>query len=361
MTMQTRLRIALIGLGTWAKTGHLPLYQSARFKRIVEVKAICSRSLEKAREWARLFDIPYAYDDYLQLLREQNLDVMVVCTPDHVHFEYVMQALDAGLHILVEKPLAIQPEQCLAIIVKAAEKQKKVITLYHKRADPLWAEAARRIRREEFGALRMGWACIQNPIIVPQGDYFMSDLATHSDPNWFLGTHFYDLLRYMTGQNPVDVTAHRFGRQGQSSGNRDSIKSDFVFDNGGAVSVFVSWNLSKNYPSLTQQEMRLHFDYGELNLNGTQRGFIQDAQAGYTYVNPYFMRPTNSGIVGYAADFIESSILSILDPAYPLQVILPSLEDSWWTTSMADAVRKSVQSGKRITIKPPPSMGNAFL
>jgi len=353
MGYDQRLRIALVGLGTWAKTGHLPLYQSPRFQPLVEVKALCSRSLEKARQWAKDFDIPTAYDKYEQLLNDEKLDAMAVCTPDHAHFDYIMAALDADLHVLVEKPMAMDLDECRAIVAKATEKQKKVITLFHKRADPMWAESGRRIRSGEFGTFRMGWAGIQNPVIVPNSDYFMSDLAAHSDPNWFLGTHFYDLLRYMTGLNPITVRAHRFKNRtpGQSSEYTDSIKADFIFENQSALSIFLSWNLSKNYPSLTKQDMRLHFDNGELDLDGTRRGFTQDSHEGYKYVNPYFMRSTAFGIVGYAADFLESAIISILDAEQPLPVDLPTLEDSWWPSSIACAVEISAENKEAVDIE----------
>ncbi|MFP4573689.1 MAG: Gfo/Idh/MocA family protein [Desulfobacterales bacterium] len=353
MNVQKKLRIALVGLGTWAGQGHLPLYHSHRFRFVVEVSALCSRSLEKARQWAKDFDVPSAYDNYDQLLNNETLDAVVVCTPDHVHYDYIMSALDRGFHVLVEKPMAMDLDQSRAIVAKAKEKQKKVITLFHKRADPLWAEAGRRIRAGEFGAFRMGWAGIQNPVIVPNSDYFMSDLAAHSDPNWFLGTHFYDLLRYMTGLNPITVRAHRFKNNtfGQLSENTDSIKADFIFENQGALSVFLSWNLSKNYPSLTKQDMRLHFDNGELDLDGTQRGFTQDSPNGYKYVNPYFMRNNSVGIAGYAADFLESAIISILDADQPLPVDLPTLEDAWWASSMAGAVETSAENNEIINIE----------
>jgi predicted dehydrogenase len=345
-----KLRIALVGLGTWAKTCHLPFYQSPRFRHFVELKAICSRSRKKAEQWARDFKIPQAYNSYEQLLHAEDLDAMVVCTPDHAHFEYIMAALEAGLHVLVEKPMAMRLDQCMAINAKAKKTKRKVITLYHKRADPLWAEAARRIRSGEFGSFRMGWACIQNPVIVPNSDYFMSDLASHSDPNWFLGTHFYDLLRFMIGQNPIEVKAYRFTDQERP--NTDSIKADFNFKNGGVLSVFLSWNLSKHYPSLTKQDMRLHFEKGELDLDGTRRGFTQDAQGGYKYVNPYFMRPTGCGIAGYATDFIESAIISILEPDQDLPVDLPTIEDSWWASAMACAVEESIQNQIVVRVEP---------
>jgi predicted dehydrogenase len=356
MKPDRKLRIALVGLGTWARTGHLPLYLSPRFQPLVDVKALCGRSMEKTGKWAKDFNIPRAYDDYESLLRKEELDAMVVCTPDHAHFDYIMAALEAGLHVLVEKPMAMDMDQCRAIAAKAIEKQKKVITLFHKRADPMWAEAGRRIRAGDFGAFRMGWAGIQNPVIVPNSNYFMSDLSAHSDPNWFLGTHFYDLLRYMTGLNPVSVRAHRFKNRApeNSSENTDSVKADFILENQGAISIFLSWNLSKQYPSLTKQDMRLHFDNAEIDLDGTKRGFTQDSRDGYKYVNPYFMRETDFGIAGYAADFLESAIISILDANRALPVDLPSLEDSWWATAMASAVEASAKALDYADIEPFP-------
>ena len=352
-----KLRLGLVGLGTWARQGHIPVYRGARLREAVDVVALCGRSAERSQAAALELDIPASFGDFEAMLAQARLDVVAVCTPDHMHTSYVLAALKARCHVLVEKPLAMSTAECAAIMDAAKTANRRVITQYHKRADPLWAEAAKRIRSGAYGALQMGVASIQNPLRVPVGSYFASETASHTDPNWFLGTHFYDLLRFMTDLDPVSVTARAYEGTVKARGVEaiDALKADFNLG-GASVSVVLSWNLPEGSAALTKQDMRLHFAHGELDLNGTQRGFVEDGPNGLAYVNPYFLRETAAGPVGYGAACLEEAVLSLLDSDSPRAVTLPSLEDAYWATAMAEAAQHSARAGgKSFPVQPPPA------
>lgn len=355
--MSDRLRLAVVGLGSWARTGHLPVYGGARLRPHVEVVGLCSRSLRKAQSWAA--DIPSAegFGDFETMLRRSAPDVVAVTTPDHLHTSFVLAALEAGCHVLVEKPLATSLTECRAILEAADQAERRVIVLYHKRADPLWAEAARRVGSGAYGALQMGWAAIQNPSTVPAGGYFKSDLASHTDPNWFLGSHFYDLLRFITGLDPEQVSARRYHGRLTHLGvsTADAFKADFVFTGGASLSVLTSWNLPASTPTLTKQTMLLHFVDGELELDGSRRGFLEEGPDRHAYVNPYFLRDTSAGPAGYGAGFLEEATLSLLDSGRETGLALPALEDAWWASAMAAAVAEASTSATIARIESPPT------
>lgn len=350
-----KLRICLVGLGTWARNGHLPVYQGARMRQILDVVSLCSRNRKKASKWCAEWGTGRGYENFSKMLDQESPDVAVVCTPDSLHTEYVLKALDAGCHVVVEKPLATSTRECSQIMQKAEAMGREVIVLYHKRSDPLWAEARQRVLRKDYGRLQMGWALIENPLTVPTGSYFASDMAGMTDANWFLGTHFYDLIRYITGLNPKELRANSYYGKLKSMGHEipDAMKIDMHLENNAAISFFLAWNLPQKSPALTKQCMTLHFEEGELELDGMRRGFTTLGPDGYAYANPYFMRQSPAGVAGYGAHFLEEVMLHLYDPEYIPSVEFPTLEDAWWATATAEAAEKSSYICDKVILKTP--------
>ena len=101
------LRLGVIGVGFGA-TVQIPGFQSEG----VEVTAVCARRRERAKEAAARFHIPGVYDDYHEMLREATLDAVSVVSPIPLHHPMTMAAMDAGKHVLVEKPMATSLEDC---------------------------------------------------------------------------------------------------------------------------------------------------------------------------------------------------------------------------------------------------------
>jgi len=103
VTSGSIVRVGVLGAGAWARAAHLPGYRRDPRCRIV---AVADTALDRAREAAREFDIATATGDGGELLRRDDIDLIDVCTPSHTHFELALSALDAGKHVLCEKPVA---------------------------------------------------------------------------------------------------------------------------------------------------------------------------------------------------------------------------------------------------------------
>jgi predicted dehydrogenase len=103
VTSGSIVRVGVIGAGAWARAAHLPGYRRDPRCRVV---AVADTAIDRAREAAREFDIPTATGDAGELLRRDDIDVIDVCTPSHTHFELAWSALEAGKHVLCEKPVA---------------------------------------------------------------------------------------------------------------------------------------------------------------------------------------------------------------------------------------------------------------
>src|SRR5688572_30980504 len=118
-----RLKVGIIGGGAITQVAHLPVLKKLK---VVEVPAICDTDLPKARALADRFGIKDAFDDIEDLLRFEALDAVVICSPNHLHESHILAALSAGLHVLVEKPLAMTATSA-ARILRAVEKHGRVV------------------------------------------------------------------------------------------------------------------------------------------------------------------------------------------------------------------------------------------
>ena len=97
------MRVGVLGAGAWAEFAHIPGYK--RDPRC-ELVAIADPIVERAKAFAEKFDIPNVYDSHAALISRDDIDLVDVCTPSITHFELSWAALEAGKHVLCEKPVA---------------------------------------------------------------------------------------------------------------------------------------------------------------------------------------------------------------------------------------------------------------
>jgi predicted dehydrogenase len=308
--MTDRVRIGIIGLGTFVEIAHLPAYFDSAHRDRADVVAICDLDEDRLRTVGDAHGIPARFTDHRALLAEASVDAVAVVTPDHTHTPIVLDAIAAKKDVLVEKPLTMKTSEARQIVRAAEEAGVLVLTDFHKREDPCHVEARTRIREGAYGRLQFGWAWMQDTISVPAGGFFKSNLAGRSSPNWFLGVHFYDLIRFLTGLEPREVraTGYRHVLVQRGIPTYDAVKADFVLDNGAAVSVFTSWNLPDAAPLLTRQGVYLQFSAGDVEIDSTRRGFAATSSEAYRFVNPMFLRRTPEGQAGYGIDSIGAAL-----------------------------------------------------
>ncbi|HEY3934049.1 MAG TPA: Gfo/Idh/MocA family oxidoreductase [Gemmatimonadales bacterium] len=122
--MAERLRLGIVGAGAVTQVGHLPALK--RVKEI-EIVGICDTDLAKARALADRFGVQDAWTDIEELVEyEENLDALLICTPSHLHESHIQAALASGLHVFVERPLALTSAGVQKTI-KAAQRHDRVV------------------------------------------------------------------------------------------------------------------------------------------------------------------------------------------------------------------------------------------
>lgn len=112
-----KIRTAIIGVG---KVSHLHAKALMNQKQ-AEFTAVYSREILKAKDFASQYNVK-AYSDIEEMIRDSEIDLVTICTPHPVHKDSVLKAINAGAHVLVEKPLASTLEDCDRMIAAAKKK-----------------------------------------------------------------------------------------------------------------------------------------------------------------------------------------------------------------------------------------------
>lgn len=131
--MSDKVRIGIIGTSSWTETMFL---NSFKGHPAAEMVAICGRNRERGEALAQQFEIAEVYTDYRSMIKQAVLDAIVVASPDDLHFPMTMAALDAGLHVLCEKPLALTVSHAQQMTDKAQVAGVKHMVLFTWRWQP---------------------------------------------------------------------------------------------------------------------------------------------------------------------------------------------------------------------------------
>ena len=201
-----RVRAAIIGTGFMGRV-HC---EALRRLGVVDVAAVAGSSLDKAREFAAAFGVDRAEADYRAVLADPAIDAVHICTPNAHHFAMASEAVEAGRHVLCEKPLATTSAEAASLCAKAAAKHVRHATCYNLRFYPM-VQQMRRMR--EAGEL--------GDILIAQGTYSQDWLLHDTDWNWRveaksagplramgdIGTHWLDMLEHVSGERVGSVCA----------------------------------------------------------------------------------------------------------------------------------------------------------
>ena len=125
--MSKQVRVGVVGTSWYADQMHLPVLKG---HSQADLTAICGRNRDRAQEMAAKYGIPQVFTDYLEMIEQSGIDAIVVATPDDLHYPITVAALDAGLHVLCEKPLALTVKQAQTMVDKAEDAGLKHMTYF---------------------------------------------------------------------------------------------------------------------------------------------------------------------------------------------------------------------------------------
>ena len=194
--MEKKIRIGIIGCGGIANGKHMP-----SLKKVAECEmvAFCDIVLERAEKAAEKYGIPGAkvYEDYKELLKDESIDVVHVCTPNRSHSFITVDALEAGKHVMCEKPMAINSAEAKKML-DAAEKTGKKLTIGYQsrfRDDSMYLKAE--ADAGELGEIYYAKATALRRRAVPTWGVFLNEYEQGGGPLIDIGTHALDLTLWM--------------------------------------------------------------------------------------------------------------------------------------------------------------------
>ncbi|MBG0771957.1 MAG: Gfo/Idh/MocA family oxidoreductase, partial [Anaerolineaceae bacterium] len=141
------LKIGIIGAGTVVRVRHLPETQSCPD---AEVGAICDVVEARAKEMGEQYHCK-AYTDYRDLVRDPDLDAVIVAATNTTHAEMSIAALKAGKHVMCEKPMATTLEDARAMIAAARESGKQLMIAHNQRLEPANVKAREILQSGRLG------------------------------------------------------------------------------------------------------------------------------------------------------------------------------------------------------------------
>mgnify|MGYP005838595419 CR=1 FL=1 len=170
---------------------------------------VCSRNPARAPETVRTLHLLHT-TDYRQLVHDQRIELVSVCTPDHLHTEPVLAALNAGKHVLCEKPLATTLDDCRRILEASQRAGTKFLTGQILRFAPLFRSLKGIYERGSLGRIVFAESDYLHDIRFLLGGW-RSDPASHWDLTLAGGCHPVDLLRWIVGEiEQVHARANKF-------------------------------------------------------------------------------------------------------------------------------------------------------
>ena len=209
-----KLGWAIIGLGSLAINQILPAFARCEKSKVV---AFVSGHPDKANKLALRYGVDakniYNYQNYDSIKDNPEVDIIYIVLPNGMHAEYTIRGLQAGKHVLCEKPMANTPEDCQQMIDAGKKANRKLMVAYRCRYEPFNQEAIRLARSKELGPVKVitadnGWNA--------------------SDPNMWrlnkkmagggclmdIGIYALQSARYISGEEPVEINAMTYSTPG---------------------------------------------------------------------------------------------------------------------------------------------------
>jgi predicted dehydrogenase len=285
MTGSGRLRAAIVGTG-FVGPHHIDAVRRGGYADVV---AIVDRDPDRGPRKARALGVERAVLDLAVVLGDPSIDVVHICTPNQTHVELARAVMEAGKHVVVEKPIAIDRAGAALLLAVAARTRRHAAVALTYRGYPMVRRARDLVRGGRLGQLRLA-----------HGGYVQDWLSTTSDYNWRvettagpsrafadIGTHWFDAVEFITGARVRAVMAdlatllptrerplHSGTAFGASSGPTESV----AIDTEDAATVLLRFDDRARGAVIVSQVSPGHKNAMTLRLSGSERSLAWDQE-----------------------------------------------------------------------------------
>lgn len=349
-----KINIGLIGAGN---IGIEHIKGFLRFPEQCEITAITDTNLPLAQKRARQYGIDHVALTTEELIARNDVDAVIICVPNQYHAPLAVKAIEAGKHVLLEKPMGVNGEAARQIL-RASEVYKRIVMIGHqKRWESIPMQIKEQIDRGELGRVytaKTGW--FRRKGIPGWGTWFTQNELSGGGPLIDIGVHMLDLALYLMGNpKPVSVFGATYaelgpkrrgiGEWGNPNWNGKYDVEDFAtalirMEDNSTLSLEVSWAVHMN----TDNKPFIH-------LMGSEGGASYQQDQGKLLAEK-FDQPTERALSapdddeGERSRFCRHFLECIREAKQPLT----SARTGWMNNVIMDAIYESSRSGNEVKL-----------
>lgn len=253
---ETRIRYVVVGGGWISQAAFMPgVAQTGNS----ELTALVTGDPEKAKELGGRYGLKtFAYEEYGWALESGLFDAVYLALPNGMHHDFAMPALKAGIHVLLEKPMATSVAECEAIVAAAQGAGAKLMIAYRLHCEPGTLDAIARVRRGEIGA-PLVFSSVFGQQVSPKNHRAHQGYWAGPVPD--MGTYPLNAARNLFGDEPIAVDAHGT-RRPDSPFDFDETVTVVLRFSGGRIAQF-----TVSYASDAVDEYRIVGTKGDLQMS----------------------------------------------------------------------------------------------
>ena len=330
-----KIRYGFVALGDIAQEAMLPAVEHTGNSAIA---ALVTDDPVKAGRLAERYSVQhtYSYEQFREMLASGNIDAVYIATPNWRHAEFVLPALAAGIHVLVEKPLEIDTARCQQILDAQRAAKAKLMVAYRLHFEPATVAAIERVRNGELGQVHLFTSTFAQ-MVDPANHRAKTEAA---GPVLDMGPYPVNAVRNLFGAEPTEVSA--FGSRHANSGLGD-------FDD--TVTVMLRFSEGR----LAQFVVSYYGNAIDTYTVSGSKGSLQ-VQPGYTYGKSleHFLTIgekkdnityKNTDHFGGEMKYFSDCILHEIDPE-------PDAEEGLADVRVLEAIQRSLKTGEVQTLPP---------
>jgi len=336
------LRIALIGAGTMGR------WYAQCFSEYdaCELVAVCDVELARAEAVARAWGPARAYADFRVMLADQELDAVAVATPDSLHREPATACLEAGKHVLCEKPLATSLDDGVAM-KRAVEASGRKLMVHFGNRRRARVQMLRKLVVDEHAVGEVGNVYIELNERIGKTEELA--WASETSPLWFLLSHCVDTVRFATGLEIEEVFGYETRKMMPGRGLDTSDTSLFVtrLSNGGHAFLGASWVYPEHYGPDIDFSLRVLGSKGLIECQMHPHDLLvhTDQTRAVNYLYPY------TDHRGHRENWWTQSarhfVHCVLADEYPT----PDVDDGLACLRVLLAMERAVGAGERVRVE----------
>lgn len=338
-----KIRFGIIGTGIMgnAVARVLKLLPNA------EIIALADKKKETLEKSGKEFSVSALYTDYKEMFEKEKLDAVAVATPDNYHKQPVVDSLEAGCHVFVEKPLATSQEDAEEIFRVVKKTGKKLQVDFNHRWLSPYHKVKEMVLNGELGEPLIAYARKNNPLYVPTE--MIGAWSSRTTPSWFLSCHDIDLVTWWFDADPVEAYAKGIKKVLVDKGfdTYDGIQALVTYEGGKFATFEAVWIYPNTSPYMPDSFMELIGSRGTTQID-------RQAEAVDAVLQEKFVCPRT---------FLNYKVFDEWQGAYPacVRAFIHAIEnntephvaarDGVRNTTVLEAVHKSLETKKPEKIK----------